>query len=163
GPPHAAAINDYIRAATRAILRVTFDPERLLRSRKSVLRQPDISESAVTSVLAQFSLRDAALSFIASGDANSAIYQVDPAAARYILKLRCGDFDEIAVTVPAFIRSHGISRVMAPLPTANGEPWIHDHGFDWMLYPFVDGKNGFESPLARPQWIALGEAMRQVH
>jgi spectinomycin phosphotransferase len=52
---------------------------------------------------------------------------------------------------------------MAPVPAATGQPWIHGRGFDWMLYPFFDGKSGFESPLSQANWIALGETMRRVH
>jgi spectinomycin phosphotransferase len=52
---------------------------------------------------------------------------------------------------------------MAPIPTTSNQLWVHADGFDWMLYPFFEGKNAFESPLSRAQWIALGEAMREVH
>jgi spectinomycin phosphotransferase len=77
--------------------------------------------------------------------------------------MRCGDFDQIAATVPAYLHSQGIVRVMAPMHAATGQPWIHAHGVDWMLYPFFEGKTGFEFPLSQANWIALGEMMRRVH
>jgi len=80
-----------------------------------------------------------------------------------LLKLRRADFDEVAVTVPAYLHSGGILAVMAPIATATKQLWIHAHGFYWMLYPFFEGKNGFETPLSSTQWIALGETMRKVH
>jgi len=129
-----------------------------------VLTKPDISDDAVVSVLNGFGLRSAELSFLPSGDANSAVYRVTTDdRARYVLKSRCGDFDEIAATVPAWLYSRGLLRVMAPIRTTANQLWIHAHGFDWMLYPFFDGKNAFERPLSKSQWTALGETIREVH
>ena len=128
-----------------------------------MLNRPDLSNEAVLSVLARFELRTAEAIFQPSGDANSAVYRVASNGRRYFLKARCGDFDQIAATVPAWLYAKGISRVMAPITATTGAPWVHLHGFDWMLYPNFSGKNGFESPLSQVQWIALGETIRQVH
>ena len=128
-----------------------------------MLNRPKISHRSVVSVLRSYGLKTAAATFLPSGDANSAVYSVQAGGFRYFLKLRCGDFDEVAATVPAYLHSRGIIRLMAPLPAATGQPWIHAHGFDWMLYPFFEGKTGFERPLSQANWIALGETMRRVH
>jgi len=129
-----------------------------------VLTQPDIANDTFVNALRGFGLRVAEAIFRPSGDTNSAVYRVTTDDhARYFLKGRCGDFDEIAATVPAYLHSRGFFRIMAPIPTTSNQLWIHADGFDWMLYPFFEGKNAFESPLSRAQWIALGEAMREVH
>jgi spectinomycin phosphotransferase len=128
-----------------------------------MLNEPQIPHRSVVSVLRSYGLKTAAATFLKSGDANSAVYSVDAGGIRYFLKLRCGDFDEIAATVPAYLHAQGVIRLMAPLPAATGQPWIHAHGFDWMLYPFFEGKTGFEHPLSQANWIALGETMRRVH
>jgi spectinomycin phosphotransferase len=129
-----------------------------------VLTKPDISDDTVVSVLKGFGLRHSKASFLPSGDVNSVVYRVTTDdRARYVLKSRCGDFDEIAATVPAYLCSRGLVRVMAPIATRTNQLWIHAHGFDWMLYPFFDGKNAFKCTLSRAQWIALGETMREVH
>lgn len=128
-----------------------------------MLNKPKIPQQAVLSVLDSYGLQSAEATFFPSGDSNSAVYRVTGGGIRYFLKLRCGGFDEIAATVPAYLHSKGIIRVMAPIPTTTGQPWIRSHGFDWMLYPFFEGKNGFERPLSQANWIALGETMRWVH
>jgi spectinomycin phosphotransferase len=128
-----------------------------------MLNQLKIPHRSVVSVLRSYGLKTAEATFLPSGDANSAVYCVDAGGIRYFLKLRCGDFDEIAATVPEYLHSQGIIRLMAPIPATTGQPWIHAHGFDWMLYPFFEGKTGFERPLSQANWIALGETMRRVH
>jgi hypothetical protein len=122
-----------------------------------VLNEPEIPQPAILSLLRNYGLKSAEAKFLPSGDANSVVYYVDASGFRYFLKLRCGDFDEIAATVPAYLHSQGIIRVMAPIPATTGQPSIHTHGFDWMLYPFFEGKTGFEHPLSRANWIILGE------
>lgn len=128
-----------------------------------MLIEPKISKEDILEVLRAFGLRKAEPTFLPSGDANSAVYPVHADGLRYLLKLRCGDFEEIAATIPAFLRSKGLVQVMAPIPSAAGRPWIHAVGFDWMLYRWFEGKSGFECPLSEPQWTALGETIRQVH
>src|SRR5215831_11862647 len=128
-----------------------------------MLNQPKIPYRSFVSVLRSYGLKTSEATFLPSGDANSAVYCVDASGIRYFLKLRCGDFDEIAATVPAYLHSQGIIRLMAPIPATTGQPWIHAHGFDWMLYPLFEGKTGFERPLSQANWIALGETMRRVH
>ena len=111
-----------------------------------------------------FGLRISEATFQPSGDVNSAVYRITTdGRARYLLKLRRADFDEVAVAVPAYLHSRGVLGVMAPIATTSNELWIRTHGFNWMLYPFFDGKSGFEAPLSPAQWIALGETMRKVH
>ena len=131
-----------------------------------MLTKPPISDHMIIACLHDhYGLRISQVTFLPIGaDINSAVYRVHGVDGRpYFLKLRQGDFDEIAVTVPAFLRSQGIRRVMAPLATPTHRLWVSAHGFDWMLYPFVEGNNGFEVALSNAQWIALGETVKAIH
>jgi hypothetical protein len=70
-----------------------------------MLNQPQIPRRSVVSVLRSYGLKTAAATFLPSSDGNSAVYRVDAGGIRYVLKLRRGDFDGIAATVPAFLHS----------------------------------------------------------
>ena len=121
-------------------------------------------DTIVACVMDSFGLRITEATFLPSGDVNSAVYRIAADdRARYLLKLRRADFDEVAAAVPAYLHSRGILGVMAPIATKTNQLSIHAHGFDWMLYSFFEEKNGFEVPLSPAQWIALGETMRKVH
>ena len=128
-----------------------------------MLIEPKTSKQTILGVLRGFGLRNARPTFRPSGDANSAVYPISTDGARYLLKLRCGGFQDIAARIPAFLRSKGLVQVMAPIRSGAGRLWIHANGFDWMLYPWFEGKTGYACPLSEPQWISLGETMRQVH
>ncbi|MBA3944104.1 MAG: phosphotransferase [Herpetosiphonaceae bacterium] len=131
-----------------------------------MLTPPDISDDIILAcVHANFGLPITHATFLPIGaDINSFVYRLtSDDGTPYFLKLRRGNFNEVAVTVPAFLYAQGIHRVMAPFPTITHRWWVHAHDFDWMLYPFFAGKNGFEVALSQPQWLALGESMKAVH
>ncbi len=97
-------------------------------------------------------------------DVNAAVYRIEAKdGAAYFLKLKRGNFDDIVVAVPAFLHAHGARLVMAPLPATDGHLWVSAHGFTWILYPFMDGKNGYEVALSDAQWVELGESLRAIH
>lgn len=130
-----------------------------------MLEKPDISDATIIACLHDtFGLRIAHITFLPIGWVNNAVYRVTAdSGTPYFLKLRRGNFDEIAVAVPAFLRAQGIQQVMAPIATTTHDLWLHAYGFDWILYPFFDGKTGFEGALSKIQWITLGESMKAVH
>ena len=52
---------------------------------------------------------------------------------------------------------------MAPIATTTHRLRVRQHGFDWTLYPFFDGKTGFEVALSKADWVALGKVMKAIH
>src|SRR5690349_10894242 len=124
-----------------------------------MLKKPDIPDRTIIAHLQDiFGLRIAHVTFLPLGWVNNAVYHVTAEnGTSYFLKLRRGAFNDIVVAVPAFLHAQGIRQVMAPIATTSHELWVHALGFDWILYPFFDGKTGFEVALSQAQWIALGQ------
>jgi spectinomycin phosphotransferase len=134
-------------------------------SHLSMLEKPNISDDAIIACLDDsFGLHIGQVTFLPLGWVNNALYRViADNGIPYFLKLRRGLFNEIAVAIPAFLRSQGIRQVVAPIATTANTLWVRAHGFDWTLYPFFDGKTGFEVSLSKPHWIALGQGMKAIH
>lgn len=131
-----------------------------------MLTKPDIADdSVIACVETSFGLRISAITFLPLGaDINSAVYRVTAdQGMSYLLKLRRGNFDPLAAAVPALLHTYGIPQVMAPIATVTQQLWMRAHGFDWMLYPFFEGQNGYEVALSQAQWRALGASMKAVH
>ena len=132
-----------------------------------MLTPPDLSHEAIHAFLNHhYGLHVHRVEFLPLGaDADSAVFRVDARnATTSFLKLRSGHFEPLATVVPDFLHhKKGIAAVMGPLPTLEQQPSVQSLGFDWALYPFFEGKNGFERALTNQQWIALGEALGAVH
>ncbi len=131
-----------------------------------MLSPPALATEAITTALrANYGLRVRQVAFLPTGaDVNTAVYRVEVEhGPAYFLKLRSGDFDEVAAVAPACLREQGARQVMAPLPTTGNRLWVSAHGYYWTLYPFFEGKDGYEVALTDAQWTALGETLRAIH
>ncbi|MEV6752914.1 aminoglycoside phosphotransferase family protein [Streptomyces sp. NPDC051214] len=108
-------------------------------------------------------------------DAEAATYRLTAHDGTYFLKLRRGAADDTAAPLQSFLADAvtagaseagaGIeaARVIAPLQDRHGRLSTVLDGYVAVLYPFVAGRNGFDVPLTRDQWTALGNFVRALH
>ena len=130
-----------------------------------MLEKPDIQDESVISRLQnEYGLHVAHLTFLPVGaDLNTAVYRVTTdSGTAFFLKLRKG-FEEITVTVPLFLKSQGIQEIIAPLETRSGGGWADFGDFKMILYPFIEGKDGFEMELSDHHRQSLGTALKGIH
>ena len=80
----------------------------------------------------------------------------------YFLKLKRGAFDEVGVALPRFLHEQGIPQVIAPRLTQAGRLWTELHDFRVILYPFIQGRSGFEVELSPRQWRDFGAALKRI-
>ncbi len=130
-----------------------------------MLEKPDIAhELIIFHLQEEYNLRVAELTFLPLGaDLSTAVYRVvtDDGTA-YFLKLRKG-FNEITVTVPLFLKSQGIQEIIAPFETKSKQGWADFGEYKLILYPFIEGKNGFEMELTDHHRRSLGTAFKGIH
>lgn len=128
-----------------------------------MLEKPQLSDSKIISVLrTEYGLDRAQLTFLPLGaDPNAAVYRVDSDDS-YFLKVKQGNLDNL-IALPKFLKDSGLQQVLAPLANKSSDTWVNVSGFHLLLYPFVEGKNGFESELQGQQWVSLGSVLGQLH
>ncbi|MDQ2692401.1 MAG: aminoglycoside phosphotransferase family protein [Chloroflexota bacterium] len=130
-----------------------------------MLEKPDISDALIISHLQdEYDLRVAELSFLPLGaDLGTAVYSVITDDGKtYFLKLRKG-FEEILVTVPLFLKSQGIQEIISPIETQSKQGWADFGEYKMILYPFIEGNDGFERELTDTHRRTLGAALRDIH
>lgn len=97
-------------------------------------------------------------------DADSIPYRVHSSGRQdYFLKLRLGNFDPISLTLPRYLHDQGIPHIIPPMSTQTDQLWVETPACAVMLYPFVDGQNGFVRELTDVQWEAFGRTLRAIH
>ncbi|HRE25010.1 MAG TPA: phosphotransferase [Anaerolineales bacterium] len=130
-----------------------------------MLEPPDLDTTALAEELARsYALSVAALDFLALGaDPNTAVFRaIDFDRRAYFVKLR-GSFDPVSVTLPDLLRKRGSVNVIAPLKTHTGALACDFDRFTLILYPYVDGRDAWETGLTETQWHALGRALKSLH
>ena len=131
-----------------------------------MLEKPDVQDQVIIDRLQdEYGLHVNQLTFLPLGaDVNTAVYRVvTEEETAYFLKLRKGDFDEISVALPQFLQAQGIQSIIAPLETKAQQLWASLDEFNMILYPFIEGKNGYEVALTDAQWLEFGAALKRIH
>jgi spectinomycin phosphotransferase len=131
-----------------------------------MLEKPETPDDKIIACLqAEYGLRVAEIAFLPLGaDRNTAVYRaISDDGAAYFLKLRSGVFDETSVALPRFLGDQGIPHILAPLATSSGQLWADLDAFKVILYPFIEGRNGYEVDLSDRHWIELGAALKRIH
>lgn len=99
---------------------------------------------------------------LAGADAEATVYRVDSDEGRYFLKLRRGQPGN-TVPLARHLADSGITQVIAPLRPRDRQSSTRIGDLSAILYPFIEGEDGFRRPLNEEQWTALGAAVRAVH
>ncbi len=131
-----------------------------------MLEKPDLQDEKICACLREeFGIDAAHVTFLPLGaDRNTAVYRVVAHdGTPYFLKLRGGTFDEMSVALPRFLSDHGVKQIIAPLLTQTGQLRAELDAFRAILYPFVEGRDGYEVALSERQWGEFGTALKKIH
>jgi len=130
-----------------------------------MLEKPDIPDELIISRLqTEYGLDVAELTFLPIGaDLRTAVYRVvaDDGTACF-LKLR-RNFKEIIVRVPIFLRDNSMQEIIVPLETKSKQYWADFGDYKLILYPFIEGKDGFDIELSDIHRRTLGTAFKRIH
>jgi spectinomycin phosphotransferase len=131
-----------------------------------MLEKPAIPDELIlAAVREQYRLNPTGLTFLPLGyDVNTAVYRLATAdGMKYFLKLRGGHFDATSVIVPHMLKTEGVRAIIAPLETPESQLWGRLGEFKIILYPFIEGQDGYQQALSDPQWQDFGAALKGIH
>jgi spectinomycin phosphotransferase len=97
-------------------------------------------------------------------DRNASVYKAQTSGGKsYFVKLKRGYHSNISVTLLDFLQASGIQQIISPIKTVDGKLMQHTSHCTIIVYPFIQGQDGFCCPLTEDQWIVLGQTLKQVH
>lgn len=112
-----------------------------------------------------FGIKVTSLLFLPWGaDMNASVYKAQANdQSSYFVKLKRGSHHELSAALARWLHDAGIHQIIPPINTTQGQPTERLDDFTLIVYPFVEGQDGFSRNLADAQWITLGKALRRVH
>jgi spectinomycin phosphotransferase len=131
-----------------------------------MLEKPSIEDNVIIDALRQvYGLDVSRITFLPLGaDLHTAVYRATTDKEDYFIKLRSGGFNETTVTLPHYLFEQGVSRIIPALSTHDQRLWVDlDDTFKLTVYPFVEGENGYETPLFTHHWTHLGRILKEMH
>ncbi len=97
-------------------------------------------------------------------DANASVYRARLRdGSEYFVKLKRGHEHDVSVTIARLLYDSGIKQIIPPIMTIHGQPIQKVGDCTLIVYPFIEGKDGFARELDDRQWVILGEVLRRVH
>ncbi|MBS0635474.1 MAG: phosphotransferase [Verrucomicrobia bacterium] len=119
-------------------------------------------ESITSCLHADYGIKVAALEPLSLGaDVEAALYKAETAdKKRYFIKVKT---NSTSIAVTRLLQDAGLQNVILPIKNRHGEDFQKVENRSLVVYPFIEGEDGFSRPLRDEQWIALGKALRQVH
>lgn len=131
-----------------------------------MLEKPHLPDEMIIACMrAQYGLQVGHIAFLPlGGDLSTAVYRaVTDDATPYFCKLKRGVFDETSVALPKYLSDQGMAQIIPPLVTKTGQLWGELDEFKLILYPFVEGINGYEVELSEFQWADFGASLKHLH
>ncbi len=128
--------------------------------------KPVLKNESLAALLQEaYGLPGARLEFLPIGaDINAAKYRVvTPEPACYFLKAKRGYFAEVSLLLPQFLHAQGLRQVIPPVRTKDGRLWSTLEDFTCILYPYIEGRSGFDVELSQAEWIKFGSVIRRIH
>ena len=131
-----------------------------------MLEKPNVSEASIRSCLAEhYGLANVQIVFLTIGaDKDTAVYRVIAQDRTvYFLKLRRGDVEDAPAALAKFLADQGVKQTIAPIETIEHRPTSSFERYRLVLFPFVEGRSGFDVELSGRNWADLGIGLRAIH
>jgi len=94
----------------------------------------------------------------------AALYKVQTSdQSSYFVKLKHGYKADSSLEMAELLHANGIEQIIPPIRAVCNCLIVPIIDWSLIVYPFVEGVNGFSDKLTEKQWITLGKALRQVH
>jgi len=128
-------------------------------------KQPLSDQLIINCLNIDYGIEVATLTFLPIGaDMNASVYKAQTYDQRsYFVKLKRGHHHDISVVIVELLHDAGIQQIIPPIKTLLGQLTQRIEDFTLIVYPFVEGQDGFSCNLTDNQWFKLGKALRQVH
>lgn len=127
--------------------------------------QPLSNERIIESLNSDYGLKVSKLISLALGaDMNAWVYKAQSNnSLSYFVKLKTGHHDDLSVSILSLLQDAGVKQIITPFKTLEGQVVQHVEDATLLVYPFVEGQNGFKRDLSDDQWVMLGKVLRHVH
>ncbi len=131
-----------------------------------MIEKPNIDDKHILNCLHDvYGLPVNSVEFLPLGaDYNTAVYRAETRnKVAYFVKLRRGEFDEMTITVPKLLHDQDIKGVIAPIATESQDLWADLDDYKLVVFPFVNGYDGYNIDLLDQNWIECGKILWAIH
>lgn len=129
------------------------------------MKSPLSDQRIIDYLKAYYGLEAVTLRFLPLGaDMNASVYKAETKEQQfYFVKLKRHHQPDMSIAIMELLQNAKIQQIIPPIETIHGQPTQHIGDFTLIVYPFVEGQDGFSRSLTDEQWLILGKTLRQIH
>ena len=98
-------------------------------------------------------------------DVNTMVFKVSSIDQKqYFLKIRSKSFSESSINIPFWLsRKAGLPNIINPVETMDKKLYVKKSSSYIMMYPYINGKSGWDVTLTKEQFFEFGRFMHKLH
>ncbi|KTD75107.1 aminoglycoside phosphotransferase family protein [Legionella waltersii] len=96
-------------------------------------------------------------------DMNASIYKAETHSNSYFVKIIHDVLQDSPIEIMKLLHDSGIKHIISPIKSLEGKLVKILPHFKLIVYPFIEGENGFDRKLTKTEWIELGRVLKQIH
>ncbi len=126
--------------------------------------KPTLADSHIIECLkTDYGLPVTTLTFLpVTTNPDASVYKASTDWASYFVKVKKGQLD-LSVVILDLLHKASVESILPPIESLHCKLSERLDDSTLAVYPFIEGENGFNRNLSKPQWIELGKALRRIH
>ena len=128
------------------------------------MKSPTSDQCIIDCLKTYYGIEVVKLTFLPLGaDMNAAVYKVETKRHDYFVKLKHGRSHDTSVAIMELLQHAKVQQIIVPIKTIHDQATQPINDFTLIVYPFIEGQDGFNRSLTDEQWLILGKTLRQIH
>ncbi|MDP4157440.1 MAG: phosphotransferase [Bacillota bacterium] len=129
------------------------------------MKNPPSDQCIIDCLKIHYGIEIAMLTLLPLGaDMNASVYKAEAQnPSLYFVKLKHGHHHDISTAIMELLHHAKIQQIIHPIKTLHGQSTQRIDDFTLIVYPFIEGQDGFSRSLTDEQWLILGKTLRQIH
>jgi spectinomycin phosphotransferase len=92
-------------------------------------------------------------------NSNALVYRSE----KFFVKIIKRKHKSVNLDVMELLKASGLKHIIYPIKTLDGNSAQYAEEFTLIVYPFIEGQDGFSQILTEKQWQILGKELRKLH
>lgn len=136
-----------------------------LTQRGKKVTHPPSDQCIIDCLKSYYGIDVVTLTFLPLGaDMDASVYKAETRGQEsYFVKLKRGHDHDISTAIMELLLYAKVQQIISPIKTIQGQSTQRRDNFTLIVYPFVEGQDGFSHSLTDEQWLILGKTLRQIH
>jgi spectinomycin phosphotransferase len=121
---------------------------------------PELKQSILQNLAQFYGIKTNTLTPIEKGaDANALVYRSE----KFFIKVIKGEHKSVNLDIMELLKASGLQHIIFPIKTLDDKPLQYLEEYTLIVYPFIEGQDGFSQTLTEKQWQILGSELRKLH